>query len=126
MEGKVEFMRNCPFCLESIQDQAVKCKHCGEWVSLPGLRIHNIKFGDKLKMLRQQRDLTLEALSKLSGVQLATLSRMENNKAVGNLKSYIGIAAAMGFSLSQLFAVMERESNDIKTKTKLMKIECGN
>ena len=64
-------------------------------------------FGQSLKDIRKNKNITLKEMSELTGVQIATISRMENNKMVGALKSYVNIAKVLGLRLSELFNKLE-------------------
>ena len=67
--------------------------------------------GKKVKELRKQKNLTLVQLSEQSGVQVATLSRMENEKMTGTLESHLAIASALGVDVTQLYSgLVETES----------------
>ena len=59
--------------------------------------------GRKLKEIRRLHKMTLKELSEKSGVQIATLSRIENEKMVGTLDSHMEIAKALGVDVTQLY-----------------------
>lgn len=59
--------------------------------------------GKKIKELREVQRMTLTELAQKSGVQLATLSRIENVKMTGTLDSHINIAKALGIDITQLY-----------------------
>jgi transcriptional regulator with XRE-family HTH domain len=59
--------------------------------------------GERLKSLRKSKKMSLTQLSNQSGVQLATLSRIENMKMVGTLESHIQISKALGIDVTELY-----------------------
>ena len=71
----------------------------------------NMNFGKTIRKLRKVRKLTLSDISRQSGVQLATLSRIENHKTTGSLQDHFRIANALGLKLSDL--IREYENNSV-------------
>ena len=64
--------------------------------------------GKKIKELRKKRKLTLVELSQQSGVQVATLSRIENDKMTGSVESHMNISRALGVDITQLYSNIAR------------------
>lgn len=55
--------------------------------------------GSLIKSLRKDRDMTLEELSRRSGVSPSALSRFERNKRTPTLKSFDAVLSALDASL---------------------------
>lgn len=63
--------------------------------------------GARLKMLRKSKKITLVELAKSSGVDAATISRIETGRMTGTLESHFRIATALGLKLTELYAGIE-------------------
>ena len=73
--------------------------------------------GKKIQELREERKMSLTELCKKSGVQLATLSRIENLKMTGTLESHLNIAKALEVSLPQLYNEIIKEEKKVEVQT---------
>ena len=77
--------------------------------------------GEKIKFLRRKQGRTLVDLEKKTGIDKATLSRIERGKMEGTLQSHMKIAEALGIRLPELYDhvlhALEK-SRDKKTQEK--------
>ncbi|MBI3011407.1 MAG: helix-turn-helix transcriptional regulator [Candidatus Omnitrophica bacterium] len=63
--------------------------------------------GAQLRALRKSQRVTLVELAKASGVDAATISRMETGKMTGTLESHLKLAMALGVKLTELYGGVE-------------------
>ena len=63
--------------------------------------------GARLRVLRKAQKITLVELAKASGVDAATISRIETGKMSGTLESHIKLATALGLKVTELYAGIE-------------------
>ncbi len=75
--------------------------------------------GKKLRELREARRMSLTEISKITGIQMATLSRIENMKMTGTLDSHLRIAKALGLNLTQLYSDVIKEESVVDVKSDL-------
>ncbi len=63
--------------------------------------------GSRLRALRKEQKVTLVELAKASGVDAATISRVETGNMSGTLESHLKLARGLGVKLTQLYAGIE-------------------
>ena len=66
--------------------------------------------GETLHAIRKAKRISLTELSEKSGVQMATLSRIENKKMVGTLESHLQIAKALGVDVTELYKGLSHQN----------------
>ncbi|MFH1304916.1 MAG: cupin domain-containing protein [Candidatus Omnitrophota bacterium] len=82
-----------------------------------------MRIGKRLHELRKDKNMTLEELSKKSGVALASLSRMENNKMAGTLASHTRICKVLGASIAELYRQLEDADKIVESVSHSMRPE---
>jgi len=73
--------------------------------------------GKRLKELRKSQGMSLTVLAEKSGVQIATLSRIEHMKMTGTIESHMNIAKALGIDITQLYAGIVKEEDKVDVGT---------
>ncbi len=85
------------------------------------------ELGQHIKQLRKIRRISLTDLAKDSGVQIATLSRIENGKMTGTLGSHLNIAKALGVDITELYqGLKEKTPAPIKAEDTLEAVSSVN
>lgn len=79
--------------------------------------------GQRIKSLRKKRDITLVEVAKRTGIDQATLSRIENGKMTGTLDSHMKIADVLGIRLPDLYDDVLAKINEVKDNLAKQKIE---
>ena len=72
-----------------------------------------MKLGEKLKLLRKEKEFTLDKLAELSGIAKATLSRIENGVTSGNLNTHLKICEALRVNLGSLYKGLDNLNEKI-------------
>ena len=79
--------------------------------------------GERIRSIRKAKHLTIVDVAKGTGIDQATLSRIENGKMTGTLDSHRRIAEVLGLRLPELYDTVMRQLAEAKDKRVLQKIE---
>lgn len=72
--------------------------------------------GSRLRTIRQSQRLTMVVLASLSGVDAATISRIERGRMPGTLESHFKLSRALGLTLAVLYEGLEARLPQMETR----------
>lgn len=79
--------------------------------------------GATLKALRKAKKMKLIELAEISGIQIATLSRIEHERMVGTLESHLAIARALEVDVTQLYSKAMEDKTVVEHNKKSVQSE---
>ena len=79
--------------------------------------------GERIRSLRKAKHLTIVEVAKSTGIDQATLSRIENGKMTGTLDSHRRIAESLGVRLTELYDSVMQQIAQSKDRKALQKME---
>jgi transcriptional regulator with XRE-family HTH domain len=79
--------------------------------------------GQRIHSLRKERKLTLVEIAKRTGIDQATLSRIENGRMTGTLESHMKLADALGIRLPELYDQVITQIHEAREKPIRRRIE---
>ncbi len=79
--------------------------------------------GQRIKSLRKAHKLTLVEIAKKTGIDQATLSRIENGAMIGTLESHMKIAETLGLRLPDLYNEVLSKADEAKDRLAKRKLE---
>jgi len=69
--------------------------------------------GKRIREIRKTQKMKLVELARKSGVQIATLSRIEHGKMTGTLDSHIAVAKALGVDITDLYKNISKQNTSV-------------
>ena len=79
--------------------------------------------GERIRILRKAKRLTIVEVAKSTGIDQATLSRIENGKMTGTLNAHQRIAETLGMRLGELYESVVQELSKASDKQARSKLE---
>lgn len=86
-----------------------------------------LPIGTQIKSIRKQKNVSLTELAESSGVQIATLSRIEHGRMTGTIESHLAISKALDIDITDLYlGIQDNIPSPIKANDSLEAMQSPN